>query len=413
MPILDNVGSTDVTQQILQAQQSSQILSTEQELIVKESFTLSVVMIVKDEEEYIGRCLDSLQILGYEELIIVDTGCTDRTVEIAQKYPNVKIYEFEWVHDFSAARNFSIAQATQEWCMWIDADMYFLKEDALNLRNILRNRLYQAQHNAFSLMLRNVDTDDGWNLARLWRRSEGFLFECPVHEILSPMPDKPDGMRLISLDVTLQHDRDGHVGGLEYHDLLLKWLEDKPEDQRALFYMAKHCHLMATQAELPEAAEKLYDEALRYYDRAAQKGRDSGVYLNAGNIYYERQKWEEALQYAFKAMETDCTYAEPFILAANCYDEIGNMANAIAMYKVAKHMERPFHATKATSQAMYDYVPCINLAQCYLKVSAIDSAIDAYMEALRTAVDDQMRETAISGLRYIYQSFTKMPLPTS
>jgi len=365
-------------------------------------------MIVKDEEQYLARCLDSLQPLKYDELILIDTGSTDRTVEIAQEYPNVKVFYFEWIHDFAAARNFSISKATQEWCMWIDADMYFLEEDAEKLHAILHNRLYQHENNAFALMLLNVDTDDAWNLARIWKRSDNLEFDSPVHEVLGP----PERMQLRALDITLQHDRDGQVGGLEYHDLLLKWLERDPEDQRALFYMAKHCHLMATQAKTPKEVEDLYDEALKYYEQAAQKGRDSGVYLNAGNIFYERQQWQQALEYAFKAMEVDCTYAEPFILIANCYDEMQQTLNAVAMYKCALGMERPFHTTKATSQAMYDYVPCINLAQCYLKMHAIEEAISAYMGALKYAVDDQMRETAMSGLRYIYGNFQKMQLPT-
>ena len=72
--------------------------------------TISLCMIVKNEEKVLARCLDSLEGL-MDEIIIVDTGSTDRTKEIAAGYTD-KIYDFEWVDDFSAARNFSFSKAT-------------------------------------------------------------------------------------------------------------------------------------------------------------------------------------------------------------------------------------------------------------------------------------------------------------
>lgn len=77
-------------------------------------------MIVKNEEEVLARCLESAANL-VDEIIIVDTGSDDRTVEIAKGFtPNV--YTFEWIDDFAAARNFSFSKATKEYCMWLDAD---------------------------------------------------------------------------------------------------------------------------------------------------------------------------------------------------------------------------------------------------------------------------------------------------
>ena len=71
--------------------------------------TISLCMIVKNEEKLLARCLDSVAGL-MDEIIIVDTGSTDRTKEIAARYTD-KIYDFEWVQDFSAARNFAFSKA--------------------------------------------------------------------------------------------------------------------------------------------------------------------------------------------------------------------------------------------------------------------------------------------------------------
>ncbi|MDE7283713.1 MAG: glycosyltransferase family 2 protein, partial [Lachnospiraceae bacterium] len=82
--------------------------------------TISLCMIVKNEEKLLARCLDSVAGL-MDEIIIVDTGSTDRTKEIAAKYTD-KIYDFEWVQDFSAARNFAFSKAGMEYIYSADAD---------------------------------------------------------------------------------------------------------------------------------------------------------------------------------------------------------------------------------------------------------------------------------------------------
>ena len=81
---------------------------------------LSLCMIVKNESKVLARCLDSIADL-MDEIIIVDTGSTDNTKEIARKYTD-KIYDFEWMYDFSAARNFAFSKATKEYIYTADAD---------------------------------------------------------------------------------------------------------------------------------------------------------------------------------------------------------------------------------------------------------------------------------------------------
>ncbi len=82
--------------------------------------TISLCMIVKDEEDVLARCLDSIAYL-MDEIIVVDTGSTDNTKEIAARYTD-KVYDFEWVDDFAAARNFSFSKATMEYIYAADAD---------------------------------------------------------------------------------------------------------------------------------------------------------------------------------------------------------------------------------------------------------------------------------------------------
>ena len=81
---------------------------------------LSVCMIVKNEERFLGQCLASVKDIA-DELIVIDTGSTDRTVEIAREH-GAQVGHFEWCNDFAAARNASIAAATGDWILFLDAD---------------------------------------------------------------------------------------------------------------------------------------------------------------------------------------------------------------------------------------------------------------------------------------------------
>ena len=89
--------------------------------------TISLCMIVKNEEKTIGRCLDSIHNI-VDEIIIVDTGSTDATKDIVSRYTD-NLYVFEWINNFAAARNFSFSLATKDYIMWLDADDVLLPED--------------------------------------------------------------------------------------------------------------------------------------------------------------------------------------------------------------------------------------------------------------------------------------------
>ena len=89
--------------------------------------SISQCMIVKNEEKNIRRALSWAKEIVQEQ-VVVDTGSTDRTVEIAESM-GAKIFHFEWCDDFSAAKNYAIEQATGDWIAFLDADEYFTPED--------------------------------------------------------------------------------------------------------------------------------------------------------------------------------------------------------------------------------------------------------------------------------------------
>lgn len=149
---------------------------------------LSIGMIVKNEEKYLEQCLSALQPLMKaidSELIIVDTGSTDRTVEIAKKYTD-KVYFFEWINDFAAARNYGLEKCVGKWFMFLDADE-ILEYDS-ELIDFFKSGRYK-KYNRADYTVRSMrdnagaEYDDTFPI-RLGER-KNLCFEGKIHETFS------------------------------------------------------------------------------------------------------------------------------------------------------------------------------------------------------------------------------------
>lgn len=152
---------------------------------------LSIGMIVKNEEEYLERCLTALQPLLSEvdsELIIADTGSTDRTVEIAKKFTD-NVFHFDWINDFSAARNATLEKASGEWFMFIDADE--IAVDCTDIIRFFRTRECDKYKSAVYIQ-RSFTTPGGeaytdFRPLRMAKRTANTTFLSAVHEYLFPV----------------------------------------------------------------------------------------------------------------------------------------------------------------------------------------------------------------------------------
>lgn len=153
--------------------------------------TISVCMIVKNEEKVLGRCLDSLNGLA-DEIIIVDTGSSDSTKQIAAKYTD-KIYDFNWVMDFSAARNYSFSKATMDYIYVADADEVIdevNRQRFLLLKQKLLPEIEIVQMKYANQLIFNTTYNYNEEYRpKLYRRLRDFRWTEPIHErvILTPV----------------------------------------------------------------------------------------------------------------------------------------------------------------------------------------------------------------------------------
>lgn len=148
---------------------------------------VSLCMIVKDEEEYLPRCLSSIKDI-VDEIIIVDTGSTDKTVEIAQNY-GAQIYYFKWNNNFSEARNESLKYATKDWILILDADDELHEEDREEFKILLDSQLDEKAIYYFETLSYYGDSIDKGDIAininpRLFRNNRGIHYKGEIHNQL-------------------------------------------------------------------------------------------------------------------------------------------------------------------------------------------------------------------------------------
>lgn len=221
---------------------------------------ISLCMIVKNEENFLRQ---SLSAVGryVNEIIIVDTGSTDRTKEIARSC-GAQVYDFPWCDDFSAARNFSLEQASGDWVLVIDADEIISDFQVESIQNVIK-----AEDTIVGrIKLINIVSDatgekrSSERISRLFKRRL-FHYEGIIHEQLVRKDQNP--FKTILVEITVEHS--GYTQEIiERTDkiarnirLLDQALEENPEDAYLLYQLGK-AYYMA----------KNYNEAVAYFKRA-------------------------------------------------------------------------------------------------------------------------------------------------
>jgi len=276
--------------------------------------TLSLCMIVKDEEKFLPTCLESVKD-HVDEIIIVDTGSTDRTVEIAGKY-GAKVYHHAWENSFSKARNYSLKYATCDWIMWLDADEEVEKEDAHKLREVIKDNdvnviclpLFSRFNNDKNLAVANT--------GKIFRNNLGFHFEGIVHNAL-----KFSGLTKNANIKAYHHGYNQDEEQMERKfirtsTLLKEQIKNDPEDPKPHHYLSTAYLERRKYDESIKAALRAI-ELYERYDKTSQLLLFT--YYNAGTAYYFMNDLKNAEKYSIKAIELNPEYLDPYDLLSIIY----------------------------------------------------------------------------------------------
>ena len=235
-------------------------------LLEKKEPTLSLCMIAKNEEQFIGDCLASVREL-VDEIIVVDTGSTDRTISIAESY-GAKVFHLPWQGDFATARNESLSHATGDWILVLDADETIPAEGHAELRKSLRD----PENVGYALVIENLLGKDGEEsqtalIFRLFRNRPDIRFEGIIHE-QAMLAAQRTGLPIQNI-----HSRIVHRGYLNQYleqrdkfqrnlNILLRQAEDEPQNPYVYFNLGQTYKLLGRYPD----SEQAYKTCLRMLD---------------------------------------------------------------------------------------------------------------------------------------------------
>ncbi len=329
--------------------------------------TISLCMIVRNEEAVLARCLDSVKDI-VDEIILVDTGSSDNTKALAQTYTD-KIYDFSWIDDFSAARNASFEKASMDYCMWMDADdvLPFIEGEKLSAWKLQTDISIAPD----VVMLKYAAAFDQYQnpsflyyRERLLRRNRKFTWKGRVHEAITPSGN------IQYLDIYLEH----HSYKTTYSDRNLRIYEamkaaGDPFEVRDQFYYARELYYHGHYQQAIETFSLFLEQPHAFVENQVEACR------LAAYCCYPLENDTQALLFLLKGLsyrvpsgELCCDLGKHF-MDRNLYEE------AIFWYRCALHAPKRTENGGFISEECYGYLPSLQLSVCYDKIGHFDEAI--------------------------------------
>lgn len=339
---------------------------------------ISLCMIVKNEQAVIGRCLDCVKDI-VDEIIIVDTGSNDLTKSIASQYTD-KIYDFEWIEDFSAARNFSFSKSTKDYIMWLDADDIILEADRKKLLELKKDLDFDTD---MVMIKYNVAFDENNNPTlsyyreRLFKRSSNYKWVDPIHEVI------PLSGKIIYSDAAISHKklyRNDPLRNLRIFEKMIS--EGKVLEPRQQFYYTRELYYNERYEEAIENFTNFLDSGMGWIENNISACKDLAT------CYYKIANENMALKSLLRSLEFDEPRAEICCDIAKHFFDRQEYKIAIFWYKLALTRKQDDNSFGFVLNDCYGYIPCIQLCVCHDKLGDIKTAIDYNEKAGRIKPND-------------------------
>lgn len=326
--------------------------------------TISLCMIVKDEEKTLGRCLGCVSDV-VDEIIIVDTGSTDNTKEIAKSFGS-KIYDFKWEDNFEKARNYAFSKASKEYIMWLDADD-FIDEENINMLIDLKEKLDNSVDSVMMnySLVRDSEGKTTYSLKRnrLVKRAKGYRWIGKVHEFLSVYGN------IIQSDITINHDK--QKAHTNRNLLIFKKMEQDGEEftTRDLFYYANELY-----------DNGLYDEAIKKYKEVLSKDDVWSEDFKRATINLVRLlsltggSDDEKIELIFNSFKKYSPNSEMLCLLAECFKDKGMYDEGIIYLKAAMNLDEDKNNMGFNNNIYSTWYPALELCVHYSIIGDIEKS---------------------------------------
>lgn len=326
--------------------------------------TISLCMIVKNEEAVLERCLDSVRGIA-DEIIIVDTGSADHTKQLADKFTDC-VYDFAWRNDFAAARNFAFKKATKDYILWLDADDILLENDRIRFQALKKS--FDGSVDVY-MMRYNTGFDAQGNVTfsyfreRLVRRSCAFRWDEPVHEYLEFSGS------LASADVCVTHTKTDYTPtgrNIAIYERLLG--QGKALTPRGLYYYAR---------ELKDNGRA--EEAIRCFERFLADGAgwvedNINACAELARLYSAQGMPELAFRSLTRSFYYDTPRAEICCELGYFYKGKEDDQRAVFWFKLATTLEKPKDSWGFVQNNCWGYIPYMELTVCCDRLGLVKNA---------------------------------------
>jgi glycosyltransferase involved in cell wall biosynthesis len=316
--------------------------------------TISLCMIVKNEASRLSNCLETIKDI-VDEIIIVDTGSTDDTVEIAKKYTD-KIFYFEWVNDFSKARNYSFSLATKDYIMWLDADDILLEENRQKLIKLKES--IDKKVNCVKMVYDYSFDENGkitcqFSVNKLVKNNMGFYWDSAIHETLNAWG------KIIESDIHITHTRTHYDAQRNVDTLRRKMQEGSSLSTRETLLYGQELYFSAN-----------YDDAIRVLEDVFRRNdldlNTKRYYFNIIAICYEaKNDFKNALSYYIDSLKDIVPEVNTIYKLARLYHSNKKYDEAIFWYKVLVEIDFSDFENHEIDKDYITFFPYIQLSMCY------------------------------------------------
>lgn len=320
------------------------------------AITISLCMIVRDEEAVLGRCLDSVGDIA-DEIILVDTGSSDRTKEIARTY-TPHVYGYPWHDDFAAARNFSFSKATMQYCMWLDADDVLLPDDRRKLSQIKEALSSDVDVVMLPYCLSRDKNDNPvfqFYRERIVRNTPAFRWQGQVHEVIPPSG------KVVRLDATVTHQK-LHVSDPDRNLRILEKVKNSPAglSPRQRYYYGRELKDHGRHLEAAEVLEQFLAEPEGWVVNKQEAS------LLLAECYTAENRHEDALAALWRGFLLPAPpRAELCCALGHLFLKETKYEHAIFWYQSALSIPYRPEADGFVQADCYGFLPCIWLCVCY------------------------------------------------